>query len=1042
MQPKEEAVLKLISEDKSYEDFFFKKVSDLKWFYPLQERGYFNPDKNPSPAPADKEGYYIIPQWNVLDYLERISSQVADPKNDKYINELLEIVKSVTDYKVNGGVTDNYRTWWYFTKILINIPNEKIPVDIIGLIPVWLDSRFGSSLVDADVATKLLPKFFNKDASEDDLKKGELIIDYLTNIKWITKKGVFKDTEEEPKGVTDDHWLKEAFFDKGIAQLIGELGSEEIIYKIANKLKAIFRRHHQINWVDFDGRDKTYRFYLEQKEDYLFNCIVAMYEKKEKGTKKELLESFQVEPEILFEFEINANGSDDFSKKLEAKLEKLDISDNLKSYINNKSKDIYKNVLQDYSYIWLKDFYSQSKFYEIQHILLAIIAISLVEKAGTDVEGVRRIIAKFLSNEYPNPAFTRLVLLVISKQWNTFKDIFWGELFNRTDEPILEIPDFELGISYLFKENVSEFTDEEKQKITELIDTGPQKYLTKNPKGYTIYWKQRWYASLKDDPFFSPKYNDIKSQANFDDTLENDTDGKWIGVGESPFSTDQILKTSNIDIVDYLFRFKEKDKWEDRVAEALGNSLEEAVKNKPEKFAEDLDPFISTGFYYIHHIISGFEKAWENKISFDWSKVLAFIEKYIDRTEFWKNKLKVSAGFYDADNKWVVGAIGELIQEGTRNDEWTIPNDSVPLVKNILSLIASNVAKDERDPNNFPAHILNCGTGEAMTGLLYLILRIARLEKSAEKIKWDENIRKIFEAALSRGLIDAYIVLGEYIANFYYIDKEWIKLQITRIEKIKDVFLWESFMSGYLTRDKINLEIYSLMERFYKKGLKYKFQEKELNGRLIDHIAIAYLNGLETLEGKGLLEMVLEKWDEDQMSELISYFSSLRGSLPESNEDLSNLSSQMRNRIIEFWAQIYKRLKMKGEFTKTDKNILSDLIKLMIHIPGIDEEKFQWLMLSAPYAEVGYNSPHFVEYLNNLKDKGEKIATAKKVGLIFKEAVKSYKPDFDQGDIRSIIEFLYQTEDQEVKRLANEICNEYAKANIEIVSDIYSKYNT
>src|SRR6266436_4416283 len=109
MDPKRQAVLQLLSQDSAYEEHFFKTKKNPVWFYALKEKGYFDPKKNPSVQPADKEGYYIIPQWK--------------------------------------------------------------------------KSRFGSSLVDADLATKLLPKFFNKDASPEDLKKGELIIDYLTEIK-------------------------------------------------------------------------------------------------------------------------------------------------------------------------------------------------------------------------------------------------------------------------------------------------------------------------------------------------------------------------------------------------------------------------------------------------------------------------------------------------------------------------------------------------------------------------------------------------------------------------------------------------------------------------------------------------------------------------------------------------------------------------------------------------------------------------------------------------------------------------------------------
>jgi hypothetical protein len=161
LTPKEEAVLQLIKEGKEYEDYFFRKVKDVKWFEILKNEGYFAPEKAPEPKPVDKEGYWSIPHWNVLDYLEKVSQQVTEPGNEKYIDELLNIIKDVTKYHIkNGNCLDNYRIWWYFVKILVNLPTEKITDEILDLIPVWLDSKFDNMLPATEILEKLLPKIF------------------------------------------------------------------------------------------------------------------------------------------------------------------------------------------------------------------------------------------------------------------------------------------------------------------------------------------------------------------------------------------------------------------------------------------------------------------------------------------------------------------------------------------------------------------------------------------------------------------------------------------------------------------------------------------------------------------------------------------------------------------------------------------------------------------------------------------------------------------------------------------------------------------
>jgi len=184
--PKEEAVLKLLEEDTAYKDYFFNKVADPKWFEELKKREYFHPKNAPGPRPGDQEGYYSMPWWNVLSYLEKVSEQLHVTGNEKYIAELLAIIKEVSTYKVADGTNiDNFHTWRSFVTILLNIPKEKIPLDIIELSPIWLNSKFDVSHVGSEIGLKLLPKFLSEDPTGDDIAKAEGIVSYITDIQDI-----------------------------------------------------------------------------------------------------------------------------------------------------------------------------------------------------------------------------------------------------------------------------------------------------------------------------------------------------------------------------------------------------------------------------------------------------------------------------------------------------------------------------------------------------------------------------------------------------------------------------------------------------------------------------------------------------------------------------------------------------------------------------------------------------------------------------------------------------------------------------------------
>jgi len=66
----------------------------------------------------------------------------------------------------------------------------------------------------------------------------------------------------------------------------------------------------------------------------------------------------------------------------------------------------------------------------------------------------------------------------------------------------------------------------------------------------------------------------------------------------------------------------------------------------------------------------------------------------------------------------------------------------------------------------------------------------------------------------------------------------------------------------------------------------------------------------------------------------------------------------------------------------------------------------------------------------------------RRVATIYLEMMEIFYPNYDQKHIREIVEFFYTTEDEEVKKLVNKICDNYVRKNIETVTDIYQKYNS
>jgi hypothetical protein len=276
------------------------------------------------------------------------------------------------------------------------------------------------------------------------------------------------------------------------------------------------------------------------------------------------------------------------------------------------------------------------------------------------------------------------------------------------------------------------------------------------------------------------------------------------------------------------------------------------------------------------------------------------------------------------------------------------------------------------------------------------------------------------------------------------LDKEWTEKQVNRISNKKEQ-LWEAFMQGYLnSNNRISKKVYKLMRPHYVKAIEYQFKEEHSFKRVVDHICLLYLQAIEKIDDEdGLFRKILNKWDLFQIREAIGWFWMQRDFIMEPIKDEKQIEEidrmkKMRELIIDFWRWIYQsKYKEEGLLNEEDKEILSELSKLAVFLEKIDAENYEWLSLSALYIHVDFNAPFFLKYLNSLKDKDKDAG--KYVGEIFLKILENSTPDYDQKDIRSIVEYLYVLD---LKNYADDICDKYAKKKgFEFLRDIYENYH-
>ncbi len=666
---------------------------------------------------------------------------------------------------------------------------------------------------------------------------------------------------------------------------------------------------------------------------------------------------------------------------------------------------------------------------DTEKVLTFILKEILAAKAQSNKEETRKVLEKFLSRDYPYPLFKRLVLFGASREWDKYKEYFFKAI-DLEEIKIFEEPDYEAELSVLLKENIGKFNPDEKEIVRKIIETGPDWLHPENPEKYKAHWKQKWLYLLKDDPFFAPLYEEQKKLTGIDkEEFSYGTKFRTSeGFGPSPLTKEEILSLTNTDLAMRMKEFKSEKKWEGMTVAGFSIVLKEAVVANQNKFSENLAPFEDVGFIYVYKILDGLKDSWKEKKIIDWGKVFDFIAPYIKKDPFWSDEYVVEQGAWlgGADHEWITGIIAELLQEGTRDDSWAFSEEYFEKARDIIFTLLREPEKEKEDITDYVTYTLNTPYGKLITALVYLALRIARLndKKGIQKEpKWDEQYKNKYDEMLEKRVIEAYTNLGRYLPNLAYLDRSWAIDKVTRLASESGSKYWEAFMDGYLSIGKVYDDLYDLMRPYYQHGLSYGFKEKRNREHLLQHICIGYLGEHEKKP--------------EQIMEVTGFFEMQSEYLTENSE----VNEKMKGKIIQFWKNLYEKYKSrdKKSLTQQDKKILSSVSRLAVFLPKIETDTYDWLMLSANYVHEDFNSSFFIKSLDGLKDKGDRNKTAKYIGDIYLRMLDKGSPDYDKKHIRSIVEFLYNAGAQEN---ANKICNIYGSRGNEFLRDIYEKYST
>ena len=912
------AVIQKMDNDAAYRKYFFRNAAKYQklhlWLKPLWDKQYFAPENIPGPVEdPHKKGYFSMPQWEVLDFLEAVALQNRDEPKDDITELLLKIVDDLRVYQSGVTRVDNYRVDWYIIKIIFLLPYENITLEHIDFIGLSLRETKFTGILHSDIGKIVIPVLVQHGMKEHLLRLLPILFEYHTH------EESHKIKERTP--LIEKYWLYEITkkYPRQIGQIVGIDGIEILIGIMETILKSDTGAFNNI-WISA----------IEEHEQ-------------------------------------------------------------------NSFPDRYDNQLVSF----VRD---------------------MLEEAPAD--GVQTLVEMLFEKEHP--IFTRLAFHTVNYHYSVAKIEFWKWLTSNA----LPNSTYRHELYRLFQVRESEFSEDEVNEAIEWIENFDYSeyyddMTSEQLEKLTAYRRKEWLMTLKAK---SEKALELyeKYDAVAPGDIEHPGFDSWSSgvryLDKSPLKdTDVFCSKSVKNIMEEIVNFDpeavdkdpliNQEDWIEGLARDLGNCVQE----NPQKFAVELEKFQEIDLVYYYYIFNGLERAWQDKERFDWENTFDLMEKILD------NSVLISNEKYAI---WVKGKVPELIRAGTLSDDNAFEKEYLPRAKQILlNLLRHPEEADGVSIDNIRSYSLNATNGKVLHSLVSYTLRYGRLH-SDMNIKWEQEIKDFFVEQLDQSndySLYVFNILGEYLPNLRFLDKEWVDDNLNKIFPLENDFLWQTSFMGYMAS---STSVYQKDYDYFKnnghfeKALTYEWHDENVKEKVLQFTVIAYMNDFDE---ETIFQMISDKNLENNLEIIRFIWHLYRGRSNEGKEAY----------IFRLWGTIYDLY--KNDDTEDMQQIFSTLSKWFVFIDNIDDANIEWLKISAKFTEVNYNSYFVIEELLRLVENN-----AESVGKIYLEMlINEVYPTYKEEDIISIVTRLFELDEVDKAR---EICNKYAEKGIYFLNNINKMY--
>lgn len=501
---------------------------------------------------------------------------------------------------------------------------------------------------------------------------------------------------------------------------------------------------------------------------------------------------------------------------------------------------------------------------------------------------------------------------------------------------------------------------------------------------------------------------------------------EWVG-DRSPVAADALVAMSDEGLVAYLKGFvPDRRSWDGPTYRGLASSISAAVRASEDGFARRIGLFADLERPYQHGLLRGLKERWsDDKRDINWPATLSLMQAIVSSPAFKADLAADQPEGREPSVHWVVSDIADLLK-GASGTERSLPSElRKPCLQILCMVLHATTPTEAGQSSDAVSQAINSARGRVLESFIHLALAMRREEAAAvpsSNATW-EAVRPVFEAELvssESGLNAEFAAMaGMYCANLHYLNPEWTEANFDRLFSSTSDAAWRCAAQGFAYQRYLYDWLFRhlvtgghLRKMIYSEGLPDQVAE-----RALQFLGLAYLEGMENLDGDGLLGELVTGLRVKELSQLCWFFWTLRG---------KSEPSARTSRILEFWMRVAEQVRANRADVPELQSALS---QLAVFAHDLTPAVVEALVEAAPHAQVRHHGYMLVKNLSRLAEK-----YPKEVATIFRAAMSGFLPDYRKEDVIECVNRMAEAGEVEE---AEWICNAYAERGSTLLKETY-----